>query len=263
MSMILLQSTSTDQVSWWIDGLAGWADLPGRTLAQTPVPGRVGPIVTRLQETGRELTIAGTLSPLSGLHTDRQAAEDALRQLLAQGLVTVTVRDAASGIDRAIDGVCTSLTVRPVAHARPLRAYGLAIDARLVCPDSCWRETNLQLVAFGAAPTAMPLGTAPVAPLVRLCGPATNPILRYRLGGGPVLRNCTFTVTLGSADWLEVDCSSYRIEQVASGTRSSAYAVYSGDDLPVLEPGHGLGTRGPTLEVTSGTALAIYERRWR
>lgn len=265
MATIRFLGTALDTLSYWIDGMAGWADVPSRALTTVAVPGRLGAVVTRAQEGARDLEVRGILSPVSAVHADRQRAEDQLRALAASGLVTVVVEDPWSGIERATDGICVGVTVAPVARARPIRAYGLEVTVRLVCPDATWRDVAWQIVGVGAAPTPMPMGSAPVAPLVRILGSATNPLLRLRRPGGPTISQSTFTITLGASDWLEIDCATYRIEQVVSGTRSAAYAVYSGDPLPVLLPPHGLWSveSWPTLEVTSGTALVTYERRWR
>lgn len=246
---------------WYPDRVDGWLGAPARNFAAITMPKRLG-VVMPVDPTyqAREIRISGSLNPQA--LASRVTAEAKIRDHMMTGLVTIVVDDGTTPL-RAIDGYTRELVVE--APTPTLAPVWSRISATVTCPEPVWRETTMQVIGFNATARAMPLGTAPVAPLIRIMGAATNPTLKYKNASGQTLNTCQFTITLASTDYLLIDCANGLIQKSVSGTVSDARSTFvsTNDALPVLDPADGdyINSVWPMLTVDLGTAVAIYAKR--
>ena len=244
-----------------VSDVADWFSAGPRTLARSRIPGRLGSLISRVDYGEKLVTVTGTV--IADSLSARATLVDRLLQQLAGAPIALTRVDA-SGRTTGLGYVDGKIEVTPVKPGMSSRAAGIRFG--VVLPGGIITESAPLPYGFGTTRSAMPLGTAPIAPLIRLMGTATNPILTYRNLAGDVIGAVTFTVTLGVNDWLEIDCSSSRIEKVVGGTRSDAYSAYAGQatNLPTLDPADGdyANAGWPTLEVSAGTGIALYAKRY-
>lgn len=243
-----------------VERVEGWADLPPLQLLGDGIPGRAGQVVLA----GAAATVdMRTLVVTGALLRDTQAQlVAARRQLLAlagAGLVELRVIDApevvhAGYLTRAIVG----------GFDRQFRAPGLRVALTFTCPDPRAYTLNPTLVAFSTLAAGCPLGTAPVSPVIRIYGAASNPVVTYRTAGGVSRQTLGFTITLAAADYLEIDGGAKTVTKSVSGTVSNAIDTLSSGDFPTLDPQDGDFVTGswPTLEVSAGTGEAAYRRGW-
>ena len=246
-----------------VDDVAGWFSPAPRQVMRTRIPGRAGAAVTRIEEGEKELRVSGHV--VGSSLADRNTLLDEVASILARGAALRLERTDVSGRTVAtgwLEGQPEVVEGDPRMASRHAR-----LAFRLVTSSAYIEDAAPLPYSFGATRTAMPLGTAAVAPLLRIVGSATNPIVRLRNLAGDVLAAVTFTITLTINDWLDIDCSSYRIDKYLTGAKSDGYSTYAGnaDNLPILDPADGdyLNGAWPTLEVTAGLGVAIYARSWR
>jgi len=147
----------------------------------------------------------------------------------------------------------------------------LALSWTIVCHDPLRYDQDVTGVGFSSSAAALPLGTAPSAGLVTIYGAATNPTLTYRDQVGDALLPVSgdsvtmgFTATLGADDALEVDLAAKKVTRIDAGVRSDALSTLTSGWFFALDPadGNAAASSWPTLEVSSGTALATYRRAW-
>jgi hypothetical protein len=162
------------------------------------------------------------------------------------------------------------------AHRRetrhePLKSQAIKKGCRLTfdlrCLDPYCYATQPTAVAFGSTPVPCPLGQQPSAPVIQVMGSATNPVIRYRRGDGSLLASMTFDpFTLGATEYLVLDTGAALITRVTGGTAVDAPNVLTAGRLVgfALDPAHGDPATGdwPTLEITSGSAVAFYRKSY-
>lgn len=234
---------------WYVNGLALSAlglyleDAgDSRSLAPakyplTPLYKRAGAVGGVLPEVGpRVLTLRGKLVTSANTVTARVQAEDMVKDWLANaGLLTIELRDDIAPA-REIDGYVEQLTIQPFGH--PLLAVAATVDCRIVCPEAYWRAPQGTLVHTPGA--WLPLGTAPSTPLLRIHGPSTNPSFSVYDLANTVRASVSFTVTLTSSEYLDVDCATGVITKVSSGTRTNGISLLTSGTFPfVLDPAWG------------------------
>jgi phage-related protein len=131
------------------------------------------------------------------------------------------------------------------------------------------QATSATTTAFTNTPTAMPIGTARVAPLIETTAVMTNPRIKLRNAAGTVIADLIFTVSLpGGGDKLSINCATGLITKTVSAVVTDAMATFTpSSDFPlVLDPADGDQIAGTwsTLAITvdSGTpaANAIYSK---
>lgn len=122
-------------------------------------------------------------------------------------------------------------------------------------------DVDQQNVGIDGTPTAMPLGTAPVAPVVRIDGSATNPALTYADDGGATVETLSLTISIGAGDWIEVDMDRKTIVDQAGASQISAL---SGGDFFRLDPTDGdyATSSWPQVSVSSGTGTVTYRKAY-
>lgn len=107
--------------------------------------------------------------------------------------------------------------------------------------------------------TAIPLGTGPSYPRLRIAGAFTNPTITYKSSGGTTLKTLGLTLTKSGGQWVEIDMRLGTIVDNASANQQGARN--SGSDFPwYLDPRDGTywSSAWPTLRCSSGTLTCYY-----
>lgn len=272
MADLYINGIAMSSLNWWLEASPDVGAMVVGRWQRTPLHRRRGVAVTGVGAfSERRLTLRGAMITSANTVQARVTAEDTLRDLLGTGLLMVQVDDDATPkrvIDAYLDG---DPVFERVAH--PMLGVKSNVTVPLLCPDGDWRAVAGSAVAMPTANTryAIPLGTAPSAPVVRVMGSATGPQVIIRSTSGSVVVQVTFsTLTLGANDWLDIDCQRGTIEKVVSGTRSSAIGTLNAADAPHfpfnLDPAWGdyTNSQWPTAEVsTTGGAEILYTKRYR
>lgn len=210
----------------------------------------------------RKLTVSGNV--VGSSWATGQAAQDALVDILSPGLVSFEeVTDYSHlVIDGKLDGQpSVSDYSRSFRHRVARFSFALTVD------DGSWRAPSGNPVGISQTNTryALPQGTAPTALIARIAGSATNPILTIRSADGQTLSALSFTVTLASADWLDIDGERGKIDLVTSGTRTNGANLLTSGTFPIRLPLGSWNYRAsswPTAEVSAGTAEILYTKRY-
>lgn len=243
-----------ERVDGWIDGLS----VAERT---SLLPGRVGGVILppETETTPRSIQVAGVIkgSSLANL----RSSIDSLKERLYRGLVEVRFVDQT---DRYVNARCSGFQV-PATPPQFMNPRG-RVSFSLFCPDPLIYATQPTIVGQSvvATRTPLPLGNAPSAPVIKIMGSATNPVLTYRKNDGTSQQTMGFTVTLASTDYLEIDCELAQITKYASGVPTNGMALWTSGDFPVLDPQHGdfINSLWPSLEVSAGSFECAYRRAW-
>jgi len=249
---------------FYADRVDGWLGSTTLGVGQVGVRGRDGGLaVPAAVSGGRRLEVAGTVRKDTA--SDRRDAERGVADLCRSGRVRLVVDDGLSGAMQ-IECRLAALAFLPFGPSlSPLASRG---TLSFVADDEVyWRdvEPTTRALAVAATRYAVPLGTAPSTPVIRIMGAATNPVLTYRDAGGASVRSITFTATLTSSEYLDIDMRRGRVQRVTSGTAANGIGLITGGDFPwALDPQDGdYGTSSwPTVEVSAGTGEVLWYRRW-
>lgn len=219
------------------------------------VPGRVGQIVAAGQATAEPRVVTLALLITAATVAARDAVLTSVMDLF-HGIVELRFGDAP---DKVIEGVLSSESVAGAAGRWAFAFPDLLLTLEIICHDPSKRDRYVQSAAFGASAIAIPLGTLASVGTILIMGAATNPVLTYRSGSGLSVQTMSFTATLTTAEYLEIDLARETVARVSSGTRVVNLALWTAGDFPVLDPADGAAT----LEVTPGSAILYHHRRWR
>lgn len=235
----------------WRDGVALGA------LELAPVPGSAGVAVLGRTTSARSIGVSGAMR--ADTMAELLASTDELKARLSDGVLEVAFGDDAARVFFCeLDGPVRIAPERPVI-TQPMHWLRFT----LLCPVGYVFDASPTIVDFSAAAAECPLGTGAVAPLLRLIGPATNPVVTYRDARGDEIATLGMTAELAAGDVREIDCGRFRI--VDGGGVNRIGELTSGDFL-AMDPRDALGEDGPypTLEVSglTGNALVMYRRSW-
>lgn len=221
------------------------------------LPGRVAP---------RTVTLVGTLAAQTS--TALETAKDSLKALCGAGLVELRLVSR----DVILRGRLAGLQL---VHTGPqLRSANVAARAtlRFLCPEPFAWDRTAQLVGFGTARVALPLGTAPSvgrswwSAIITIAGAATTPTLTESDAAGNALRTMIFSGwSPTAADAIEIDCGRGLVTRITSGVRTNGMAdLTAGYAFPRLDPADGdyASSLFPGLAVSSGTGIIRYYRAW-
>lgn len=244
-----------------VEAVDGWLDSPSARDRTTQLPTRVGAIVLApdSETAPRSISVRGVIQGTS-LANVRTRIEQ-LKDLLFRGTVELRFADHP---DRVIYARCQEkhLLVTPPQFTYPKSKFGISF----LCPDPLIYAVSPTLVAFGTAfRAACPLGTAPSAPVIRLMGPATNPVISYRDQAGTVRGSMTFgALSLLSTDYIELDCEFCSASKHTSGVKSNILSSLSAGGFLLLDPHHAdyANAVWPTIEASSGTGEVAYRKAW-
>jgi predicted phage tail component-like protein len=236
----------------------GLLDIPTTSPEPQALPGRAGGVLTTVEVAvgTRDVTIRGTL--IAASVAEARDRWHKIKARLDQGLVELVFGDEPT---LRIHALLRSGEMVPYGHATS--AGGGKVSLQFLCPDPYRESIEPTIVAIGSAPTPLPMGTAPVAPIIQLMG-ATDPILTYRDQAGEIRGQLALTVTLEANDYLDINGPTSGMTLVESGVRSNGIGALTAGTFLVLDARDGdLGTGAwPTLEVSSGTGIVLYRKRW-
>ncbi len=234
----------------------GWRDGPDIRLPAAPLLGRIGRLGLTDAPAANARVFSVDAVQIGSTVADLLSKLDQLKRLVYDGVVRIRTGEAS---DREYLGVA-GLTVGPMGDWLNQVAHTLRF--RFDCDDATARALIPTVVPFSASATAIPLGTAPSAPVIRIGDSVTNPVITYKDHRGQTQRTMGFTITIAAGGWLEIDCELKTI--VDQDGAQQAAALTSGDFIE-LNPYDGGGIAGPwpTLGVSGGSlAQAEYRKRW-
>lgn len=245
----------------------GLTDSVRRTDATVDWPQTLGAYQPNIdgRVASRTLTLEGVVTATS--RTGLELAKDRLKALCYDGVCEIRL----VAVDRVWYGRLGGITLTQFdPQLRDARTAARAV-LQFVCADPLGWDRTTQLVAFGATPVALPLGTAPSrgrAPrgaLITIHGPATTPTLREHDAAGTVVRSMGFSFSPTANDALEIDVARGLVTRLQSGARDNGLPfVSAGFEFPRLSPADGdhSSSAFPQLSVTTGVGMARYCRSW-
>jgi phage-related protein len=207
------------------------------------LPGRLDTAVLDTSATGspRDVVVEGTVEAAT-----IAALTTAIRDLTgwcARAVALKTVHDTASFLQ--VKQVTVSTT--PPDMQGIVTAHPVTITFRAF--DPLWYSTSLSAVSFSAA-TAMPLGTAPSKPVIRVTGAYTNPTITLKNSSAVTVGTMVFTVVLANAaHYIEIDCANRTIVH-NTGSNADGSALLTSGNFLTLDPSDADTTvpTWPTLE---------------
>lgn len=253
---LYIDDTDLTTVGLHVQEARGWTDRASTTLPTAAVIDAHELLVTgRYQVQPRRVTLDCVMrgSSVATLRTNL----DTLRYYLRPGARLVRLVDQN---DREATGYVEALTERIPAPAQFVsRTKSLSIV--VLCPDPRRYQLSANSEGFTTA-TAMPLGTAPVWPSITIAGAATNPTITYKHNDTTTLATLGLTVSIGAGDSLVIDMAAKTIIE-NPGAINRMDNLSSGDFF-ALDPNDGdyTASQWPTLEVSSGSGTANYNRAW-
>lgn len=240
-----------------VSRVLGAGDAPPRTDTTAVVRGRAG--ATRLadaQEGVRTITVRGALVAASA--ADVQTKRDSLLAVVGGTSVRLRTADATAREITATLSTCTFPEVQ-----RQFAQRRLPVELAFTALDPYWLATSDTTVSIAAVdtPTELPLGTAPVRPVITVTGAGTAVTLTLKDSAGALVHTLELTGLAGTGD-VVVDCDALTITE--DGT--DAIAQLAAGDFFLVDPlayGDPLTSAWPTLEVSAGTASIVYRKAWR
>lgn len=219
-----------DDFGFVVDPMRGIFDGAKVSYATEQRPGRLETVLTSLTATGqpRDLVIEGHViaDTLAALTTNIRNLTGWCRRAVA----VKTAHDSATFLNvKQVDVQITHPPMQGVALT-----CGVSITFRAF--DPLWYATSASAVTFSSN-TAMPLGTAPSRPVLRLTGTHTNPTITYKNSGGTTITTLVLTITIaGATDYVEIDCASLTIVKSVSSVITDAIDTLTSGDFIVLDP---------------------------
>lgn len=268
---VYVNETALDTLGCYVEQLDSAFAAPSRAYATVQVPGRHGVVLSGDPESAsRTLVIGGSIVPSGWTVAALRTAADQLKALASRALIKVILDDDVTS-PRQIDAVCESCDITPLVH--PLVTLGARFRLIARCPDPTWADVMGQIIAFGTAASAVPLGTAPSGGIVRITAfgatDVVDPTLSYLSAGGVLLQSMAFSGTLtAGTEYLEIDLDRATVRKVSSGTATNAISWLTSGEFFGLDPHDGDPLNGshPQLQVTASsgtpTATATYTKRW-
>jgi hypothetical protein len=246
--------------------VAGWRDGDTRHPPTVQVPGYAGALRTGIPAfEDREIVATGNILGSSQAGVSR--AIDTFKNLAGAGLIELRFLDDVSRTFLA-ELAAAELSPPPLQFGR--NGWVRGIVARFACQHPRAFDQLGRTLSFSSA-VNVPLGSAPVNPVIRVLAPAgsvTNPTVTYRDIAGNIRGQLGLTQVLAATDWIEINMDTKVISRVLSGVVSGPVPILSGDFF-ALDPADGdqINGTGPTLEVAASagapTGLALYRRMWQ
>jgi hypothetical protein len=264
---LFINGQDTASLGLVVDGLTGFFDAMQRTDQLVEFPqgagAALGPAAARTAS--REVTVEGVLP--SSTRAGLEAVKHQLKALCSPGTVQVRLVSQDFVFYGRLVGV-------QATHFAPQLKDGRTaarVTLRFQCADPYGYDRSPQVVAFGATPVPIPLGTAPSrgrahwGAVVTILGPATTPTLREFDAGENLKRSMAFTWSPTADDAIEVDLAKGLVTRIQSGVRDNGLGLLSaGWEFPRLDPFDGdyATSAFPELAVTSGAGVVRYFRSW-
>ncbi|MBA2708646.1 MAG: hypothetical protein H0U59_12650 [Gemmatimonadaceae bacterium] len=236
--------------------IEGWLDGPQKENQRGIVPGRPGTIRLRNpQEMERPLTIRGLVRGTTAF--DVRTRFDTLKNALEGSTVKFAMPDGAGRhIYAAVELVSSPLVAGQFARK------DLPVEIRAIAEFPYFLSDTLTSVGGGVA---MPLGTAPVTPLLSLTGAAATGItftLRNNLAA--TVATLTFPqLTLIAGDVFVID--NHLMTARKNGANQLALLATTSDFFLVDPKTHAdyPTSAWPSIITSAGTLTVSYRRAWR
>lgn len=257
---LYINGFDTSRLGLLVERVAGWIDGPERATRTIPIAGREGAILasTPTESGPRTIDVRGVMQAESVAAL--RANVDQLKDLLAGDFIEARFVDQ---VDRFAIGRCRSFRVPPTPPQFVNRKT--VAEFSLLCADPLAYDTEPIIVGFSAQKAALPLGTARIAPTIRVMGSVNNPVVTYRNHAGVSKQTMGFTVNLAATDYLEIDCHLATITKYASGVSSDGISLLTSGDFIRPDPADGsyLDSTWPSIELSAGAGECAYRRGWR
>lgn len=266
---ILLHGVDVAAYGFELATPTGWLDAPGWTRQTLTVVQRQGVVVSAApQEPVRKLTLAGTLigNPALATVALRAAALrtqlDALKAVFADGApVTLTLPDEPT---RYLAVSLDTCTVQP-GPGPALVADKLGLTLALTASDPYRYDLSATTVS-GSGALALPLGSAPVRPVITMTLPAVGSItFTLTNSAGTTVGTFTLTGALTAGAALVIDCDALTVTMAGA----TAIALLASGDFfrvtPVMaDLSDPLAPVWPTITAGGGASCTVtYHRAWR
>lgn len=265
---LTVNGQDVESLGFRVETLDGPWDIPDITDATVTIPGLAGApsVGAQTQVAARTITVTGVIvkPDFPRTNADLVARIDTLKALFALGIVEVTLANMPTRM------YTTRLTGFRIGWNGPaFQAVSAELTVTLVCRDPVAYETQPTAFGFAGVRTQVSIGNAPSANvLIRIMGPATNPVVTLRNLAGDVVHSIGLTRALLLTDYEEIDVGLMKVTRYVSGTPSNdATAVTSGDiESFVISPEDGdpFLSLGPTIECsglsTNGNCVLMQQR---
>jgi hypothetical protein len=146
--------------------------------------------------------------------------------------------------------------------------YPARVTLSFMSLDPLWYATSQSAVTF-TTDTAMALGTAPVAPVIRITGTLADPTITLKDHSGATVTTLGLTITqAGASDYVEIDCGAQTIVRSVSSVLSDAISTLSSGYFFELDPADAdtVTPTWPSLSIAygsgSGTAVSTYRKAY-
>jgi hypothetical protein len=194
-------------------------------------------------------------------------AIEELMELLTVGPLELRIPHSSDRFWMARFTGSTLAVVDPVFDPDRLEATGV-LSFRLVSALAMERLPRAYSITATGTPgrVYVLLGTGPSRPVIQIRGPATNPKATLLDAFGVPVSEMNFTITLGTNDFLGIDCWSRRVSKSVAGVLSAADSTRKqGDDFFNLLPRYGNRAAGRhvLLEISAGKAVIRVRRSWK
>jgi hypothetical protein len=265
LTALYVNDFDTSGLGLIVTGVDGWRDAPSTRDRTTQLPQRVGSVILAPEaETAmRSITIDGVIDPSAAGRAltlaNLRAAISELQDRVYRGTIEVRFSDEP---DIFVVARCEQgqLIASPPQFMNPKSR----VQIRLTCPDPLRYSRFASLVDVNSIRTGIPLGTAVSAPVIRVLGAATNPVITYRDKAGAIRQSMTLTATLAAGDYVDIDGELFTITRYTSGVASNGISLLTSGDFIALDPQDGDYANGswPTLEISVGSAEILYRKAW-
>lgn len=252
----------------WIDGLnaattygfrlsrsEGVRDLPTRRLDPVTIPNRPGALLLADPAIEpRAVTLRGVLRGTSA--ADVRQRRDRFFAVLRRGVISIRLADSPT---RELAIELTSVTLDETSGPAML-ARDLPITISAVAIDPYWRDLDVQEITLTTTPAPLPLGTAPVLPVLTIPSPGAVLIVTLRSALGDTITALQLAGLVPGIP-LTIDCPSQRLLQGAISVMDTLIAG-TFPTLDVVTQGDFEASAWPTLALSQGSGVAAYLRRW-
>lgn len=233
--------------------VTGWLHAPPQQTQSVVIPGRAGETELAPTQAGsRSILVRGYVRGSSP--SDVRSKFDVLK-LATRGLVRLSVPD---GLARHIDARCD--TFDPPAVSGQFARKDLQVDIRFTARRPYFYDDTPQSIADNVA---LPLGTAPVRPVITATG-ITGPGVTLTIldSDDATVGTMVFgTLIITSGDVLVVDCEN----MTAKLDGVNCLADLTAGDFFELDPAAiaDFGTADwPKIQVSGGSATIAYSKAW-
>lgn len=234
----------------------GHRSSPLRRIPTAPILGREGHVELTDEATSGPRILTFDAVQVGDTVSDLTTKLEALKRLALNGLVRIRTGDYA---DREYLGR-GAIDVGLIGPWLSTQAHTLRLE--FTCADPLARGLSDLVVDFTGGATQVPLGTAPSKPVLRV-GNVTNPTITYRNAAAGLISQMRLTITLGGAEWVDIDCENQTIVDDQGANQVGTLNV--ADNFISLNPYDATDVDGPwpTLEVSGGTlADCTYRKRY-